>query len=91
MRINWDKFWQIAQWVALAYLMVYLILKAVGVLHSPPPADIVAILGLGMLIGRHFQTQDHILKDVEILKTDVGSLKGKMGRIEHHFPDVFKA
>ena len=89
--MNWNKFWRIAEWVSFAYLMVYLLLKALGILHSPPAADVVAIMGVGVLIGRYIQKFDHLELDVHQLKGDVHQLKEnfsvlntKMHRVEKH-------
>ena len=77
-----SKVWDIIAYIGLGIVLLYFLLKAVGVLHSPASAEVVAIAGAGLFLGRYVQKLDHVHDDVEILKT-------KMTRVERHLPVAF--
>lgn len=63
--------WDILAKIALAIIIIYFLLKAVGVLHSPVFADILTILSAGYFVGRYstkIDKIDDIEKDIESLR-----------------------
>ena len=85
-----SKVWDIIAYIGFGVFMLWLILKAAGVLHSPPAADIIGLVGAGVFAGRYIQKIDHMHEDLEQTKKDVGALNIKMSKVESHLPDAFK-
>lgn len=88
MRSKWDRALDIAAWAGYAVFAVYLLLKAAGVLHSPPLADIIAAGGVLIFVGRHLQKMDHLHLDVNALKSDVRHMDARLGRVETRLEGV---
>ena len=59
------SFWDILAWIAYVIFFTYLFLKALGVLNSPPIADIIAFASVAFFIGRYAQKIDSIEKILE--------------------------
>jgi len=71
------QFWDILAWVAFGIVVVYFVLKIVGVLHSPPIADLIAVASAAYFIGRYAKRIDDGFDDVERIKDDVRELDEK--------------
>ena len=57
---NRMSFWDWLAWVAFAIFFSYLLLKTLGILESPPVADILAIASAAYFIGKYAQRIDTI-------------------------------
>lgn len=82
MQTRWDRALDAAAWVGYAVFAAYLLLKAAGVLHSPPIADIIGAAGVLVFLGRHLQKMDHLHLDVNGLKTQVKGLETGMAEVK---------
>ena len=60
-----SNFWDTLAWVAFAYVVIYALLKVVGLLHSPVQDDIGLIISAAYFIGKHAQKIDTCIKDIE--------------------------
>lgn len=69
-----------AAWIGFGVVIMYLFLKAFGVLQSPLTADIFAIVGGAMCAGRYMQR-------VAYLESHIGKLENKVGYISLTLPE----
>lgn len=60
-----SNIWDTLAWVAFGYVVIYALLKVVGVLHSPVQVDIGLIVSAAYFIGKHAQKIDTCIKDIE--------------------------
>lgn len=58
--MNWDKFWDMAAWIGFGVVIMYLLLKAFGVLQSPLTAAISAIIGGALYARRYMQNVTYL-------------------------------
>jgi hypothetical protein len=72
------SFWDILAWIAFAYVVIYAILKVMGVLHSPIPIDIAAIVSTAFFVGKYAQRIDFCIKDVELIKDDLKEVRNEL-------------
>lgn len=80
--------WDILAWVAFGIVVLYFLLKALGILKSPIAIDIVTIVSAAYFVGKfaqkidevsndidcHTQKIDKISNDIEDIKEDVKEL-----------------
>ncbi len=53
-------FWDVLAKIALAIVIVYLVAKALGLISSPPPLDVAAIVSGGYFVWRYATKIDKI-------------------------------
>ncbi len=80
--------WDVLAWIAFGIVVAYFLLKAVGILNSPPLADILAIGSASYFLGRQVMKLDYLHKDVEVLKVDVKVIKEDLNK--HAADEVHK-
>ncbi len=64
-------------WVAFSIVVLYLLLKILGIIHSPVIIDIIALLSGAYFVGRYAKRIDDSFSDVEDMKKDVKELNKK--------------
>jgi len=80
-------------WVAFAIVILYFVLKALGILKSPAIADITAIASASYFAGKFVSSvmndisslkkDVHLLdKDLSIVKNKVTNLNGRVKKVE---------
>ena len=72
---NWSVLDTIG-WIAFAIVVVYLLLKAFGVINSPLSVDLMAIISGAFFVGKYAMKMDYFFKDVEYIKEDIRKLDG---------------
>jgi len=60
--------WDILGWVAFAIVVLYILLKVLGIIHSPITVDIVALLSGAYFVGRYAKKIDDTFRDVDDIK-----------------------
>ena len=73
------KYWSVLDkigWVAFAIVVLYLLLKAFDVIHSPFTIDLIAIISGAFFVGKYAMKIDYFFKDVEDIKEDIRKLNG---------------
>ena len=74
-RRNWSVLDTIG-WIAFAIVIVYLLLRALGVINSPLSVDLMAIISGAFFVGKYAMKMDYFFKDVEDIKEDIRKLDG---------------
>ena len=69
--------WDTLAWVAFGYVVLYAILKVIGVLHSPLQIDIAAIVSVAYFVGKSAQKLDFSVKEIEAVKHNISRMEGK--------------
>ena len=69
--------WDILVWVAFFILILYILLKILGVIKSPVTLDIVALLSGAYFVGRYAKKIDDTFDDIKDIKDDVKELNSK--------------
>jgi len=69
--------WDILVWVAFAIVLIYILLKILGVIKSPVTIDIIALLSGAYFVGRYAKRIDDTFNDIENIKEDIKELDGK--------------
>ena len=64
-------------WVAFIIVIIYLLLKILGVIKSPITIDIIALLSGAYFVGRYAKKIDDSFEDIENIKEDVRELNVK--------------
>ena len=74
-------FWDTLAWIAFAIVVLYFLLKAVGIINSPAIVDVITILSAGYFIGETVISVKYSIKslkgDVEAIKDDLIELNRK--------------
>lgn len=83
MNMGWKKFWDILAWVCFGIVIIYFLLKAWGILHSPPLAETIAILSAGVSIGVYIKRIEDNNKNIEIINVKLSKQGEKMDRQEN--------
>lgn len=71
------SFWDILAWICFGIVVLYFLLKILGVLKSPISIDIVALISGSYFIGKFVQKIDNVSKDVEDIKVDIKEINQK--------------
>ncbi|MBI2671621.1 hypothetical protein HYX16_01675 [Candidatus Woesearchaeota archaeon] len=68
--MNWSKFWDVFAWICFCNVVIYLILKAAGILNSPFSIDFptLIIIVISFFIGK-------LTEKVKYLKNELASIK----------------
>lgn len=68
--MNWSKFWDVFAWICFGNVVIYLILKAAGILNSPFSIDFptLIIIVISFFIGK-------LTEKVKYLKNELASIK----------------
>jgi hypothetical protein len=61
-------------WIAFFVVVLYLILRITGQIHSPLTIDLIALISGAYFVGRYAQKFDLVIADVEIIKADIQRL-----------------
>jgi len=69
--------WDILVWVAFFILILYILLKILGVIKSPITLYIVALLSGAYFVGRYAKKIDDTFDDIKDIKDDVKELNSK--------------
>lgn len=69
--------WDILVWVAFVIVVIYLLLKILGIIKSPVTVDIIALLSGAYFVGRYAKKIDDTFSDIEDIKDDVRELNKK--------------
>lgn len=72
---NYDRLLDALAWVAFAIVVLYLLLKVLGVFESPLIADIAAIASGAFFVGKYAQKIDMIDKAVFSINKRLGTLE----------------
>ena len=88
-------------WLSLLSILIWVILKIIGVINTPPLIEwfpvIVAIFGAGVFyqeimnkFGKLENTTNKTQEDIEFMKSDINSLDKRVGILEVEMRDVKK-
>ena len=69
--------WDILVWVAFAIVIIYILLKILGIIQSPITVDIIALLSGAYFVGRYAKRIDDTFDDIVNVKEDVRELNRK--------------
>ena len=58
-------------WAAFVIVILYLLAKIVGLIHSPEILDITALLSAAYFVGRYAMKIDFVFRDVGFIKRDL--------------------
>ena len=76
------SFWDVLAWLAFAYVVIYLLLKAAGVLNSPLAVDVAAIASGAFFVGKYFQKIDFCSREIEYVKTELRETNRELYQID---------
>ncbi|MBU1204051.1 MAG: hypothetical protein KKG60_03215 [Nanoarchaeota archaeon] len=71
------KTFDILAWIAFGIVVLYFILKIIGIIQSPMTIDLIALISGAFFIGRYAQKIDSSLNDLENVKGDIRNLDKK--------------
>ena len=69
------SFWDILAYIAFAILIVYFLLKILGIIHSPVEFDIVALISGAYFIGRYTMKIDFISDKIKEHSDELKNIK----------------
>lgn len=69
--------WDTLAWIAFGIVILYLLLKILGVIKSPVTLDIIALASGAYYVGRYAKKIDYTFSDIEDIKEDVMELNRK--------------
>lgn len=77
-----SSFWDILAWIAFGIVILYLLLKILGIISSPITLDIITLLSGAYYVGRLFQSVESTAEDVKAIKTEVKDIDKRLSAIE---------
>ena len=69
-------------WIAFAYVVIYALLKVLGIINSPPSLDIGLIASVAYFLGKYAQKLDFLTKEAPFVRTDLSQLKGQIIEVD---------
>ncbi len=69
--------WDTLVWIAFAIVVVYILLKMLGIIKSPITIDIIALFSGAYFVGRYAKRIDDTFKDIKNIKRDIIELNRK--------------
>ena len=82
MNLKNSKIWDYLAWLALAYIFVWLILKMLGVIHTPVLIEYSPLLCAVYIAGNAIQKLKRSVEDIAELKKETKCIKEKVIKIE---------
>lgn len=76
------KIWDTLAWIAFAIIVTYLLLKLLGIIHSPLTVDLIALISGAYFVGRYAKKIDDTFDDVGKVKKDLRKLNEKCPVLE---------
>ena len=64
------KFWDVLAWIAFAIVVVYLLFRITGLIHSPFTLDLIAVLSGAYFVGRYAKRLDDTFSYIEDMRED---------------------
>ena len=77
-----QKVWDYLAWIVLAGILLWLILKVAGVIHTPEIISYSPIFGAVYLAGWAMHRLKAATDDIKEIKDDMGNLENRTNRIE---------
>jgi len=84
------KIWDILAYAVLAGILLWLILKATGVINTPVLIEYSPFFGAVYLAGWAMNKLDRTTKDVDVMKQDLKALEKNVNSIEIDFNIIRK-
>jgi len=69
-------------WIAFSIVVLYFLLKILGVIHSPLTLDVTALISGAFFVGKYAMKIDYLSKDVSNLKKEMRIVKEKCPHFE---------
>ncbi len=66
--------WDILGWIAFAIVVAYLLLKILGIIHSPVSIDLIALVSGAFFVGKYAMKLDYHFREVGAIKHDIRRL-----------------
>lgn len=79
---HFRTFWDTLAWIAFAYVVIYALLKAIGVLNSPVPIDVAGIVSIAFFVGKYAQKIDFSNKEIDLIKGDLKEVKSGLSAVK---------
>jgi len=71
------KIWDILAWISFAIVVIYFLLKILGLIHSPLTLDVITLASAAYFVGRYAKKFDDMFRDVDDIKKDIRVLDKK--------------
>ncbi len=68
-------------WAGVAIILVYAILKSVGIIHSPTWQEMAPLFGAAAAFGGLISTVGHLGKDIAEMKVEVKEIKSEVKEV----------
>lgn len=65
------RWYDFCAWIGFGIVVVYLILKAAGIINSPFTIDVVAIISGAFFVGRYAMKMDMFFDQLKYMKKDM--------------------
>jgi hypothetical protein len=85
-----DKFWDVVIWVSLVIILIWVLLKSFGIIHSPLWVEMIPyysglsfLLGIVYKAGKIVETINYMGYDIKVLKNKFDSFENRFSKIEH--------
>lgn len=79
------NFWDILAWICFFEVVLYFILKAMGIINSPVSVDVVTIISATYFFGKLVNRFEILENGVDIVKGDVSALKNDVGSLKENY------
>lgn len=82
---KYDKLLDALAWVAFAIVVLYLLLKVLGIFESPLIADLTAVASGAFFVGKYAQKIDTYGEKIDVINKNISSINKRLGVLEKEF------